>query len=89
MAKQVDLKDVDVYYGDFLAVEDVTLTIPPRAVTAFIGPSGCGRSTVLRTINRLHEVLPGARVEGHGRACSALDPVHAGDRGPHRETREG
>ena len=64
MAKQVDLKDVDVYYGDFLAVEDVTLTIPPRAVTAFIGPSGCGKSTVLRTINRLHEVLPGARVEG-------------------------
>jgi phosphate transport system ATP-binding protein len=64
MAKQVELKDVDVYYGDFLAVQDVTLTIPPRAVTAFIGPSGCGKSTVLRTINRLHELLPGARVEG-------------------------
>lgn len=65
MAKQVDLKDLDVYYGDFLAVEGVTLTIPPRAVTAFIGPSGCGKSTVLRTLNRLHELVPGGRVEGH------------------------
>jgi phosphate transport system ATP-binding protein len=42
----------------------VNLTVPPRAVTAFIGPSGCGKSTVLRTINRMHEVIPGARVEG-------------------------
>jgi phosphate transport system ATP-binding protein len=40
------------------------MTIPPRAVTAFIGPSGCGKSTVLRTLNRMHEVIPGGRVEG-------------------------
>jgi len=45
-------------------VEDFTLTMPPRAVMAFIGPSGCGNSTVLRTVNRLHELLPGARVKG-------------------------
>jgi phosphate transport system ATP-binding protein len=64
MAKQIDLKDVDIYYGDFLAVEGVTLTIPPHAVTAFIGPSGCGKSTVLRTLNRLHELIPGGRVVG-------------------------
>jgi phosphate transport system ATP-binding protein len=64
MAKSVQMKDVDIYYGKFHAVQSVNLSIPPRAVTAFIGPSGCGKSTVLRTINRMHEVIPGARVEG-------------------------
>ena len=58
MARLIDLKDVDIYYSDFLAVEGVTMTIPPRAVMAFIGPSGCGKSTVLRTHNRLHELGP-------------------------------
>jgi phosphate transport system ATP-binding protein len=64
MAKNVQLKNVDIYYGKFHAVQGVNLSVPPRAVTAFIGPSGCGKSTVLRTINRMHEVIPGARVEG-------------------------
>jgi phosphate transport system ATP-binding protein len=64
MAKRIDVSDLDIHYGDFLAVEDVTLTVEPRSVTAFIGPSGCGKSTVLRTLNRMHEVIPGARVKG-------------------------
>jgi phosphate transport system ATP-binding protein len=64
MAKNVQMKNVDIYYGKFHAVQNVNLSIPPRAVTAFIGPSGCGKSTVLRTMNRMHEVIPGARVEG-------------------------
>src|SRR5882757_2697270 len=64
MAKRIDVKDVDIYYGKFHAVDGVTLQVPPRNVTAFIGPSGCGKSTVLRTLNRMHEVIPGARVEG-------------------------
>jgi phosphate transport system ATP-binding protein len=64
MAKRIDVKDVNIYYGKFLAVSDVSLTIPARSVTAFIGPSGCGKSTVLRTLNRMHEVIAGARVEG-------------------------
>ena len=64
MAKNVQMKDVEIYYGKFLAVSEVSFTINPRSVTAFIGPSGCGKSTVLRTINRMHEVIPGARVEG-------------------------
>ena len=64
MAKNVQMKDVEIYYGEFHAVQGVNLSVPPRAVTAFIGPSGCGKSTVLRTINRMHEVIPGARVEG-------------------------
>jgi phosphate transport system ATP-binding protein len=64
MAKRIDVSDLNVYYGDFKAVEGVTMTVEPRSVTAFIGPSGCGKSTFLRTINRMHEVIPGGRVEG-------------------------
>ncbi|MGO3885492.1 MAG: phosphate ABC transporter ATP-binding protein PstB [Mycetocola sp.] len=67
MSKRIEVSDLNVYYGNFLAVEDVSLTIEPRSVTAFIGPSGCGKSTFLRTLNRMHEVIPGARVEGEVR----------------------
>ena len=64
MAKSIDVSDLDIYYGDFLAVEGVTMTIRARSVTALIGPSGCGKSTFLRSLNRMHEVIPGARVDG-------------------------
>ena len=64
MAKSIDVSDLDIYYGDFLAVEGVNMTIKARSVTALIGPSGCGKSTLLRSLNRMHEVIPGARVEG-------------------------
>ena len=81
MAKRIDVKDLNVYYGDFKAVEGVTMTIEPRSVTAFIGPSGCGKSTFLRTLNRMHEVIPGAHVEGsvmlddQDLYASGVDPV--------------
>jgi phosphate transport system ATP-binding protein len=64
MAKSIDVSDLDIYYGDFLAVEQITMTIAAKQVTALIGPSGCGKSTFLRSLNRMHEVVPGARVEG-------------------------
>jgi len=64
LSKRIAVKDLNVYYGRFRAVEGVTLTIEPRSVTALIGPSGCGKSTFLRTLNRMHEVIPGASVEG-------------------------
>ncbi|MFI5086249.1 MAG: phosphate ABC transporter ATP-binding protein PstB [Actinomycetales bacterium] len=64
MSKNVSIKDLNVYYGGFLAVEGVSMDIAARSVTAFIGPSGCGKSTLLRTLNRMHEVLPGAHVQG-------------------------
>jgi phosphate transport system ATP-binding protein len=64
MGKRIDVKDLNVFYGDFKAVEGVTMTVEPRSVTAFIGPSGCGKSTFLRTLNRMHEVTSGGRVEG-------------------------
>ena len=64
MAKSIDVSDLNIYYGDFLAVEGVSIPIAARSVTAFIGPSGCGKSTFLRSLNRMHEVIRGAHVEG-------------------------
>ncbi|GAA3054947.1 MULTISPECIES: phosphate ABC transporter ATP-binding protein PstB [Actinomycetes] len=64
MSKSIEAKDLNVYYGDFLAVEGVSIEIASRSVTAFIGPSGCGKTTFLRSLNRMHEVLPGATVSG-------------------------
>ncbi len=64
MSKRIEVNELNVFYGKFKAVEDVSLTIEPRTVTAFIGPSGCGKSTFLRTLNRMHEVIPGAYVQG-------------------------
>lgn len=81
MAKRIDVSDLNVYYGSFKAVEGVTMTVEPRSVTAFIGPSGCGKSTFLRTLNRMHEVIPGGRVEGkvmlddQDLYASGVDPV--------------
>ena len=65
MAKQIEVSDLNIYYGSFLAVEGITMTIEPKAVTALIGPSGCGKSTFLRTLNRMHEVIPGAYAKGN------------------------
>ncbi len=81
MSNRIDVKDLNVYYSKFLAVEDVNINIEARSVTAFIGPSGCGKSTFLRTLNRMHEVIPGARVEGEvlldgdNLYDTAVDPV--------------
>ena len=65
MSKSIDVKDLNIYYGDFLAVKDVDVFIEPRSVTALIGPSGCGKSTFLRSLNRMHEVIPGAYCQGN------------------------
>jgi phosphate transport system ATP-binding protein len=64
MAKRVEAVNVSAYYGTFRAIDNITMTIEPKSVTALIGPSGCGKSTFLRSINRMHEVLPGAKVQG-------------------------
>ena len=61
---RIDITDLNIFYGDFRAVGDVTMTIEARSITALIGPSGCGKSTFLRSLNRMHEVIDGARVEG-------------------------
>ncbi|MGA1062513.1 MAG: phosphate ABC transporter ATP-binding protein PstB, partial [Ilumatobacteraceae bacterium] len=77
----MSVSDLNIYYGDFLAVADVSLEIEARSITALIGPSGCGKSTFLRSLNRMHEVIDGARVEGSVRLDgvdlygSGVDPV--------------
>ncbi|GGN78970.1 phosphate import ATP-binding protein PstB [Actinoplanes lobatus] len=64
MAKRIEASNVSSYYGTFKAIDSVSMTVEPKTITALIGPSGCGKSTFLRSINRMHEVLPGARIEG-------------------------
>lgn len=60
----IEARKFSFWYGSKQALHDVSLTIPPRAVTALIGPSGCGKSTFLRSINRMNDLIPGVRREG-------------------------
>ncbi|WMY79879.1 phosphate ABC transporter ATP-binding protein PstB [Citricoccus sp. I39-566] len=57
-------ENVDIFYGDFKAVSDVSVQFGQKEITALIGPSGCGKSTVLRSLNRMNDLIEGARVEG-------------------------
>jgi len=58
------VKNLSIWYGEKPAITGVTLDIPANAVTSIIGPSGCGKSTFLRSLNRMHELVPGTRVDG-------------------------
>ncbi len=60
----IEAHNLRVYYGNFLAVKDVSLDVPRQKITALIGPSGCGKSTMLRAFNRMNELVPTARTEG-------------------------
>lgn len=60
----MELRNLNVYYGDFHAVRDVSLDVGANQITAFIGPSGCGKSTVIRCLNRTNDLVPSARVTG-------------------------
>jgi phosphate transport system ATP-binding protein len=64
MARRIETIDLSCYYGKVKAVDGVDIVIEPKSVTAFIGPSGCGKSTFLRALNRMHEVTPGAHIDG-------------------------
>ena len=76
-----EVTDLRFWYGQGLALRDVTLQVPHRQITAIIGPSGCGKSTFIRCFNRMNELIPGTRVEGqilfHGQTLYApeVDPV--------------
>jgi phosphate transport system ATP-binding protein len=80
-ATTIEIRDVSLFYGDFQAVQDVTMTIEPNMVTALIGSSGCGKTTFLRSVNRMHELTAGARAEGeitidgHDIYGPRIDPV--------------
>ena len=57
-------KNVNVFYGDFQAIKNISMNIKPKSITAFIGPSGCGKSTFLRLFNRMNDYIEGFKVEG-------------------------
>jgi phosphate transport system ATP-binding protein len=59
-----DVLDVSAYYGDFRAVRNITLPILDNEITALIGPSGCGKTTFIRCLNRMNDLIPGARIDG-------------------------
>jgi len=80
VAKRIDVSDLNIYYGAFRAVQDVTVSIEPRSITALIGPSGCGKSTFLRCLNRMNDHIPGARVTGQ--VTIDGDPIYAPDVDP-------
>ncbi|WP_018259064.1 phosphate ABC transporter ATP-binding protein PstB [Halomicrobium katesii] len=60
----IEARDLNVFYGDVQALQDITMSIPENQVTAMIGPSGCGKSTFLRSINRMNDLIDTARVDG-------------------------
>ena len=61
---KIDIKNLELYYGDFKAIKGVDLEIPEKEITAFIGPSGCGKSTVLKTLNRMNDLVENCRITG-------------------------
>src|SRR5215469_12863948 len=63
-APAISTRDLSVFFGEKHVLKHVSLDIGARAVTAIIGPSGCGKSTFLRSLNRMHELVPTARIEG-------------------------
>ncbi|MBC5809935.1 MAG: phosphate ABC transporter ATP-binding protein [Candidatus Eremiobacteraeota bacterium] len=62
--EKMKVEDMNVFYGSFQAIKDANLNVAEHRVTALIGPSGCGKSTFIRALNRMHDLTPGARVEG-------------------------
>ena len=77
----MELRNLNVYYGDFHAVRDISLDVGANQITAFIGPSGCGKSTVLRCLNRTNDLVPSGRVtggidyRGHDLYGPSVDPI--------------
>ena len=64
MPVKIDVDQLNFYYGEKRALDNINIQIRANLVTAFIGPSGCGKSTFLRTLNRMNDIIPGTRVEG-------------------------
>ena len=59
-----EIKDLDLYYGDFKALKNINLELPEKQISAFIGPSGCGKSTLLKSLNRMNDLVEGCRITG-------------------------
>ena len=81
MADGIRVRDLNAWFGSLHVLKGIEVATAPKAVTAIIGPSGCGKSTFIRCLNRMHEVVPGARVtgtvlvEGEDVYAPGVDPV--------------
>ena len=64
MSYKITIEDVNLYYGSFHALKEISLNIPERQITAFIGPSGCGKSTLLKSLNRMNDLVEGCKITG-------------------------
>lgn len=62
--RKIDIRNLDLYYGDFQALKNICLPIYSNKITAFIGPSGCGKSTLLKSINRMNDLIEGCKITG-------------------------
>ncbi|WP_269760480.1 phosphate ABC transporter ATP-binding protein PstB [Streptococcus dysgalactiae] len=58
------IRQLDLFYGEFQALKDISIDLPEKQITALIGPSGCGKSTFLKTLNRMNDLVPSCRIEG-------------------------
>ena len=93
----ISAKNLNLWYGDFKALKNISLDVGEREITALIGPSGCGKSTFLKTLNRMNDLVPGVRIEGDVRLegqdifAREMDADHAappgGDGVPESPTR--
>ena len=61
---KMQVKDLDLYYGDFQALKNISMDLRAKEITAFIGPSGCGKSTLIKTLNRMNDLVEGCRIDG-------------------------
>lgn len=60
----IEIREMNLFYGDFQALKNIDMTIPEKQITAMIGPSGCGKSTLLKSLNRMNDLVEGCKVEG-------------------------
>ena len=68
----ITARNLNLWYGDFKALKDISLDMGERELTALIGPSGCGKSTFLKTLNRMNDLVEGCRIEGTSKAMVDL-----------------
>ena len=73
---KLEVEKLNLFYGDFQALKQISLRIPEKEITAFIGPSGCGKSTLLKTLNRMNDLVEGCRIEGTVRLDGPVSYTH-------------
>ena len=73
----IEVREMNLFYGDFQALKNINMIVPERQITAMIGPSGCGKSTLLKSLNRMNDLVEGCRVEGAFRSAASTSTTAA------------